>query len=108
MNSHADGLWPSVRLRGHHYFFAYFFLEITFARSPMEPAMSDSLLLHDATPQKLEEAAALNHRELFVLTAEALGGEVREAEGVTWTFGGPKSDSMVCFPRLSEEDAGPT
>ena len=64
-------------------------------------------ILLDATPQQLERAAALNHRELFRLDAEAVDGEVREAEGVTWTFAGPRGDSMVAFPELPEGNAGP-
>jgi GNAT superfamily N-acetyltransferase len=57
-------------------------------------------------PRALEEAAAENHREWMVLKARAAGGEVQEAEGVTWTYAGPKGEAMILFPRLAPARAG--
>src|SRR5690242_1797754 len=68
--------------------------------------MSDAIILQEATPEQLVQATALNHKELFCLGAIAAGGEVREADGVTWTYGGPEGESMVAFPSLSEDRAG--
>jgi ribosomal protein S18 acetylase RimI-like enzyme len=62
--------------------------------------------LENATPTQLEHAAALNHQEWFRLNALAAGGEVRQAEGVTWTYAAPVHDGMIAFPRLAIEDAG--
>src|SRR3954454_3277159 len=62
-------------------------------------AMTDSFL-HDASPQQLEAAVAANHHEWMVRKAEAAGGEVHQAEGMTWTYAGPKGEAMVLFPRL--------
>ena len=64
------------------------------------------LFLHDPTPGQLLEAVASNHRELFVLQAQAIGGEVHEAEGVTWTYAGSDGDAMILFPRLRDATAG--
>ena len=68
--------------------------------------MTAPTILQNATPAQLERAAALNHRELFCLGARCAGGEVREANGVTWTYAGPRGDSMVAFPSLAENRAG--
>ncbi len=68
--------------------------------------MTDTAILRDATPAQLQWAAALNHKELFRLGALCAGGEVREADGVTWTYAGLKGDSMIAFPTLAEEPAG--
>jgi ribosomal protein S18 acetylase RimI-like enzyme len=63
-------------------------------------------VLRDATPEQLVQAAACNHRELFRLAALANGGEVREADGVTWTHAHAAGASMVAFPTLADERAG--
>src|SRR4051794_8463806 len=70
-------------------------------------AMTDSFL-HDATAQQLEAAVAANHHEWMVRKAEAAGGEVHQAEGVTWTYAGPKGEAMVLFPRLAADTADQT
>jgi GNAT superfamily N-acetyltransferase len=62
--------------------------------------------LENATSEQLEQAAALNHQEWFCLNALAAGGEVQQAEGVTWTYAGPLYEGMVAFPRLVEGRAG--
>lgn len=67
---------------------------------------SDPTVLQNATPAQLEWAVALNHRELFCLTALAANGEVQELDGVTWTNGGATADSMLTFFSLAEERAG--
>ncbi len=68
--------------------------------------MIDSALLQDASPAQLERAAALNHRELFCLTALAANGEVRSADGVTWTSAGATGDAVIAFPTLAADRAG--
>ena len=70
------------------------------------PYPSEQEFLQEATPAQLEEAVAWNHRERYVLDALAAGGEVQEAEGVTWTFAGSRGDSMILFPRLTDAVAG--
>ncbi|MCL5996459.1 MAG: GNAT family N-acetyltransferase [Chloroflexi bacterium] len=68
--------------------------------------MINPTVLQAATPEQLEQAVALNHRELFCMSATAAGGEVQVADGVTWTYAGPTGDSMVAFPVLSQDRAG--
>src|SRR5436309_2792302 len=68
--------------------------------------MPEFRFLQDPAPDQLEEAVAWNHRELFVLEAQAARGEVHETEGLTWTFAGENGDGMVAFPRLIEDHAG--
>ncbi len=63
-------------------------------------------ILRDASPAQLEQAAALNHAELFGLDAIALGGVVRQADGLTWTYAGPNVESIIPFPALEEDKAG--
>lgn len=63
-------------------------------------------LLQNADPETLESAVALNHQELMIHNALASGGEVRQSDGVTWTFSGPKGEAMILFPRLQEDRAG--
>src|SRR4051812_16956554 len=67
---------------------------------------SQSLCLEAPAPDQLEAAVAENHREWMHLKARAAGGEVREAEGVTWTYAGTHGEAMVLFPRLTPERAG--
>ena len=43
----------------------------------------------------------------MVLKAQAANGEVRHAEGVTWTYAGDGGEAMLLFPRLALESAGP-
>jgi predicted N-acetyltransferase YhbS len=62
--------------------------------------------LHDASPHLLEAAVAANHRELFTLRARIAGGEVREADAVTWTHCGDARDPVIMFPQLAPERAG--
>src|SRR5579884_760835 len=70
------------------------------------PATPEPIFLQNPTRDQLLEAVAWNHRELFVLQALAAGGEAHQAEGVTWTYAGPKGESMILFPRLAEANAG--
>jgi len=62
--------------------------------------------LQDPTPEHLEKAVAWNHHEWMVLKAQAAGGEVHQAKGVTWTYAGPKGEAMILFPHLTEENVG--
>jgi GNAT superfamily N-acetyltransferase len=70
--------------------------------------MTADHFLHDATPRHLEAAVAENHHQWMVRKAEAAGGEVHQAEGVTWTYAGPKGEAMVLFPRLAPATASET
>ena len=63
-------------------------------------------VLQDATPLQLQQAAAFNHRELFVLEAVNLGGSVCSSGGLTWTQAGVRGPSMIPFPALSDDTAG--
>jgi GNAT superfamily N-acetyltransferase len=64
------------------------------------------MLLEDATPRQLEQAAALNHTVLFRQEATALGGSIMTNEGLQWTSGSENVPSMVPFPALHAERAG--
>ena len=64
------------------------------------------MLLEDATPRQLEQAAALNHTVLFRQEATALGGSIMTNEGLQWTSGSENVPSMVPFPMLHAERAG--
>lgn len=55
---------------------------------------------------RLLEAVAQNHRDLYLLTALAVGGEAHQAGDVAWTYAGPVGESMILFPRLTPEEAG--
>ena len=65
------------------------------------------MLLQDATPRQLEQAAALNHATLFRQEAAALGGTVITRDGLQWTSGSATSASMIAFPELLSDQAGP-
>lgn len=62
--------------------------------------------LQHATNNDLEQAAAENHRQLFSLNAIALGGEVCQGEGISWTYCGPANASAIMFPSLTTQNAG--
>ncbi|HEY6901534.1 MAG TPA: GNAT family N-acetyltransferase [Puia sp.] len=64
-------------------------------------------ILQNADSRQLEQAAAYNHQELFKKEALALGGSLQGAGGLSWTSGTSQSPSMVPFPSLSPDDAGP-
>jgi GNAT superfamily N-acetyltransferase len=68
--------------------------------------MNQTNLLRNATPAQLERAAALNHTELFGLDARALGGEMRQKDGLSWTRVGTNAESMIPFPELPPGTAG--
>jgi len=56
-----------------------------------------------ATPQRLQDAIALNH--IVWMTGEE-NAEVHSLPGVTWTAtGGPKPGGSILFPDLSDADA---
>lgn len=63
-------------------------------------------ILRDATPGQLERAAAFNHTTLFGLDVALLGGELRQADGLIWTYAGRNVDSIIPFPVLEDEKAG--
>lgn len=63
-------------------------------------------VLRNATPAQLEQAAAHNHRELFCLNAIIRNGEVKTADGITWTFAGTGMGAEIVFPALTDENAG--
>ena len=64
------------------------------------------LLQDEASPQQLEEAAAINHTALFKQEATTLGGSVVSAGELTWTSGSMHTPSMVPFPHLQPDQAG--
>ncbi|HEY3377994.1 MAG TPA: hypothetical protein VGL77_10935, partial [Armatimonadota bacterium] len=68
--------------------------------------MSDPTSLRNADPLQQMKAAAVNHRELFCVSALAAGGEIRVADGVTWTYRGRNGAAMIAFPELRPENAG--
>lgn len=63
-------------------------------------------MLDAASPALLEAAVAWNHHEWLSLEARAMGGEVRQADGVTWTYAERLGEGMILFPRLTEAVAG--
>src|SRR5260370_42662537 len=63
-------------------------------------------ILSEATPAQLEHAAALNHTTLFGLDAIALGGRLRQKDGLVWTQTGENGESIIPFPTLSDGKAG--
>src|SRR5688572_21158748 len=67
---------------------------------------SEPTFLQEATPRRLEEAAAWNHREWMLLKARAAAGEVHEGDGVTWTYAGRDGEANILFPQLTEANAG--
>ncbi|HXB94288.1 MAG TPA: GNAT family N-acetyltransferase [Puia sp.] len=64
------------------------------------------MLLQDATPRQLQQAAALNHATLFRQEAATLGGSVLKRDGLEWTSGSTNCTSMVAFPEMDPEKAG--
>ncbi len=68
----------------------------------MEP---DTLVLKQASPDQLEQAAADNHRQLFHLNAAVKGGEVKSAAGLSWTYTGAGNGAEIVFPALDADTA---
>ena len=67
---------------------------------------SEASFLIDASPDRLEEAVALNHHVWMTTKTRAGGGEIHEEKGVTWIFTpGRESEGMILFPRLTEANA---
>lgn len=64
-------------------------------------------VLQDATPRQLQQAAALNHATLFRQEAATLGGTNFTKDGLQWTSGSATCTSMIAFPELQPEQAGP-
>ena len=62
-------------------------------------------ILQEATPLRLQQAAAFNHRELFGVESISLGGAVYTSGGLVWTLAGKRAGSMVSFPELTAENA---
>lgn len=58
----------------------------------------------DATERQLELAVLRNHRELFRLNAEALGGELREDGAMAYSYEGPDRQAMVTLLDGSDDD----
>ena len=72
-----------------------------------EISESDLTFIQNPTPERLQQATALNHLDWMNLCARVAGGEVRQQNGVTWTYvPGPNSSGMISFPQLTEENAG--
>lgn len=63
------------------------------------------MILRDATPTQLEQAAKYNHIELFSANAFSEGGETKTTEGLIWTYSGPDKSSNISFPSLTEANA---
>ena len=69
--------------------------------------MTHPMLLQDeASPQQLEQAAAVNHTALFKQEAATLGGSLISVGNLTWTSGTLQSPSMIPFPDLQPDEAG--
>jgi ribosomal protein S18 acetylase RimI-like enzyme len=64
--------------------------------------------LREGDHTALEQAAAQNHQERFVLMAQASGGEAHSLPGITWTWSEGEQGGMILFPRLSGSEAGAT
>jgi GNAT superfamily N-acetyltransferase len=60
--------------------------------------------MKDAGKEQMEQAIAENHKQLFMLSAAARGGEVIEDEGLCYTHT-PGSSASVLFPALTTENA---
>ena len=58
----------------------------------------------DADAETLIRAAAENHKSWFLAQTVASGGEARETDGVPWLT--TIEETILAFPRLSEENAG--
>ena len=69
--------------------------------------MAYSTILQNADSRQLEQAAAFNHQELFRKEAITLGGSILNGEGLSYTSGTTQSPSMVAFPQLTADNAGP-
>jgi GNAT superfamily N-acetyltransferase len=69
--------------------------------------MAYPMRLEHATPEQLEQAAAVNHTELFRQEAVTLGGSLLTEDGLSWTSGDAGTSSMIPFPKLPEDTAGP-
>ena len=63
-------------------------------------------MLTHATDKQLERAAADNYRQLACLEALAWGGEIKEQEGLLWTYAGPANGAVIPFPDLTPANAG--
>ncbi|HUB59502.1 MAG TPA: GNAT family N-acetyltransferase [Puia sp.] len=63
-------------------------------------------ILQSATSEQLQQAVALNHKELFRQEALALGGDIILAGGLFYTTGTLHSSSMIAFPELTAGNAG--
>jgi GNAT superfamily N-acetyltransferase len=68
---------------------------------------ANAIGLQHATAQQLEQAAAENHTQLFCLNAVATGGEVKNIDGLIYTYG-PGGDAAICFAPLTEANASAT
>jgi ribosomal protein S18 acetylase RimI-like enzyme len=68
--------------------------------------MTPPQILQSATSEQLEQAVALNHKELFRQEAIALGGDIISSEGLFYTTGTPHSASMIAFPDLTAGNVG--
>lgn len=68
--------------------------------------MTSPSILQSATSEQLEQAVALNHKELFRQEAIALGGDIISSEGLFYTTGTPQSASMIAFPDLNADNTG--
>lgn len=66
---------------------------------------NNTVVLKNANPAQLEQAAAHNHSELFCMNATAMGGELKIMNGLTWTYTGTDRGSMIPFPSLKEINA---
>ena len=62
--------------------------------------------LRDTARHLLEAAVAANHGAFFTLRTRIVHGEVRQADGVTWTDPGQEGEPVILFPQLAPERAG--
>jgi predicted N-acetyltransferase YhbS len=63
-----------------------------------------AMVLSNATLKQLEQAVALNHKELFCLNAIAQGGEVYSKHDITCTYAA--AGGNIAFPPLTPANAG--
>ena len=74
--------------------------DIFYRSQLMVPDQLQGLIDH-----RQEAAPHDNHTELFCLNSLSVGGEVFRSADVVWTHAGDSIESMILFPKLSEDNA---
>lgn len=68
-------------------------------------SVNEQVVLRNATTAQLEQAVAENHRQLFCCNAQALGGIVHTAGGLTYTYTS-ENGSAIVFPSMAAGNTG--